>query len=253
MGRKDFEARRFDFRLGGLSLRKPVMDERALLSLMSRRAKRATMKMTTFLQKLAIALSIIVSLPAVAEKKKEQLQSFFNGKDLAGWKVPEPNPFWKVVNGVLVGENDEAKKGSMLWTEKSYGDFVFECEARWKGEIDSGILFRKSNDGKRQLQMQMGISRSQRRDLTGSFYTGGKEKYPEAGQVKNLDQFLEPDAWNKYRLEAKGDTFTVWLNGKRAVKYMNTNFPTAGPIGLQIHPGLPMKVEFRNLRLKASE
>jgi hypothetical protein len=212
-----------------------------------------TMTNTSLIQKLALTLALIFSLPAIAETKKEDLQPIFNGKDLTGWKAPEPNPFWKVVDGVLVGENDETKKGSMLWTEKSYRDFIIECEALWKGEIDSGIMFRQAKDGKRQLQVQLGISRSQKRDLTGSFYTGGKEKYPEAGQVKNLEKLLKPDGWNKYRIEAKGDTFTVWLNGKEAVKYANTNYPTAGPIGLQVHPGLTMKVEFRNLRVKVLE
>lgn len=202
---------------------------------------------------LAGACASLFTLNFVAESRAEDLKPIFNGKDLAGWKAPEPNPFWKVVDGVLVGENDEAKKGSMLWTEKSYGDFAIECEARWSGEIDSGIMFRQSKDGKRELQMQIGISRSQKRDLTGSFYTGGKEKYPEAGQVKNLEKLLKPDAWNKFRLEAKGDTFTVWLNGEQGVKYVNTNYAGAGPIGLQIHPGLPMKIEFRNLRVKVLE
>jgi len=212
-----------------------------------------TMKISNLFPKLALTFLLVASLPAIAERKKEALQSIFNGRDLAGWKAPDPNPFWKVVDGVLVGENDEAKKGSMLWTDKSYRDFVLECEARWSGEIDSGFMFRKSADGKRQLQVQLGVSRSQKRDLTGSFYIGGKEKYPEAGQVKPLEKFLKPDTWNKYRIEAKGDLFTVWLNGKQAVKYANTNYATAGPIGLQIHPGLPMKVEFRNLRLKELE
>jgi len=34
------------------------------------------------------------------------------------------------------------------------------------------------------------------------------------------------------------------------VKYVNPNFSGTGPIGLQLHPGLEMKVEFRNIRLK---
>ena len=209
------------------------------------------MKNKKTFRKLALTLTLILSLPAIAETITEDLQPIFNGKDLTGWKSPDPNPFWKVVDGVLVGENDEAKKGSMLWTEKSYRDFIIECEARWKGEIDSGIMFRQSTmQRERALQVQIGISRSQKRDLTGSFYTGGKEKYPEAGQVKNLDKLLKPDDWNKIRLEARGDTFTVWLNGEQAVKYANTNYAAAGPIGLQIHPGLAMKIEFRNLRVK---
>jgi len=169
----------------------------------------------------------------------------FNGHDLAGWKAPEPNPFWKVVDGVLVGENDEARKGSMLWTEKSFGDFVLECEARWSGEIDSGIMLRKP-----ELQLQMGVSRSLKKDMTCCFYTGGSEKYPEAGQAKDLAKHFKADAWNQYRLEARGTTFTVWLNGQQVVKYTNEKYSGAGPIGLQIHGGLAMKVEFRNLRLK---
>jgi len=201
---------------------------------------------------ISVGLVVLTFLPEVAAGEQSgALTPIFNDKDLTGWKSPDPNPFWKVVDGVLVGENDAAKKGSMLWTDKSYRDFVIECEARWSGEIDSGIMLRKSADGKRELQMQMGISRSLKRDLTGSFYTGGKEKYPEAGQAKDPEKFIKPDVWNTYRLEAQGDTFTVWLNGKEAVKYVNSNYPTGGPIGLQIHPGLPMKVEFRNIRLKA--
>jgi hypothetical protein len=204
------------------------------------------MKLTKLIHPLALTLALALNFTARAAGDADNLPPIFNGKDLTGWKLPEPNPFWKVVGGVIVGENDEAKKGSMLWTEKSYRDFVIECEARWSGEIDSGIMLRKP-----ELQMQMGISRSLKRDLTGSFYTGGTEKYPEAGQAKNLEKLFKPGDWNHYRLEARGDTFTVWLNGVQVVKYTNAKYAGAAPIGLQIHPGLAMKVEFRNLRAKA--
>lgn len=172
----------------------------------------------------------------------------FNGKDLTGWKAPEPNPFWKVVEGVLVGENDEKMKGNVLYTTQTYRDFVFEADARWNGEIDSGFMLRKP-----ELQLQIGVSRSLKKDLTGSFYTGGAEKYPEAGQAKDLAKYLKPGEWNSFRLQAKGSTFTVWLNGHQVVEYVNPKYSGAGPVGLQIHPGLKMKVEFRNIRAKALE
>ena len=70
------------------------------------------MKQINLLQKLAFTLALILSCSAIAETKHHDLQPIFNGKDLKGWKVPDPNPFWKVKGGVLVGENDEAKKGS---------------------------------------------------------------------------------------------------------------------------------------------
>ena len=44
------------------------------------------------------------------------LEPIFNGRDLSGWQ-PEESPFWRVEEGVLVGENDAALTGSMLRTE----------------------------------------------------------------------------------------------------------------------------------------
>jgi hypothetical protein len=191
------------------------------------------------------ATAVILAAGARASAADE-LPLIFNGKDLAGWKAPVPNPFWKVTDGVLVGENDEKMKGNVLYTEKSYGDFILEADARWTGEIDSGFMLRKP-----ELQMQIGISRSLKKDLTGSFYTGGADKYPEAGQAKELAKHLKPGEWNTFRLQAKGDTFTVWLNGQKVTEYVNAKYSGAAPIGLQIHPGLKMKIEFRNVRAKA--
>lgn len=175
----------------------------------------------------------------------DDLAPIFNGKDLSGWQVPDPNPFWRVVDGVLIGENDPAKKGHVLYTKKTYKDFIIETEARWTGEIDSGIMLRQP-----ELQMQIGISRSLKTDMTCSFYTNGKEKYPEPGRARNLEKFLKPGDWNRIRLQAKGDTFTVWLNGEKVTEYKDPRFPNPYAIGLQIHPGLVMKIEFRNIRLR---
>ena len=166
----------------------------------------------------------------------------FNGKDLTGWVAPTPNPFWTVVDGVLTGTNDPAKKGSMLKTEKSYGDCELDGEARWTGDIDSGFMMRKP-----EIQMQIGTSRSLKTDMTGCFYVGN---YPEAGQAKDRARLLKTGDWNHFKLRAKGDTFTVFINGTEAVSYQNAKYAEAAPIGLQIHAGLDMKIEFRNLKVK---
>ena len=179
------------------------------------------------------------------------LRPIFNGTNLAGWKVPEPNPFWRVVDGVLVGENDEKLKGHTLHTEQSYTNFVIELEARWSGEIDSGVMLREP-----ELQVQFGISRSLKRDMTGAFYLAKhpmnpKVGYPEAGHTKNFDKLFKKDDWNQFRIEAKGDTFTVSLNGERISQYTDARYSGGAPLGLQVHPGLKMKVEFRNIRAKS--
>ena len=181
-------------------------------------------------------------LSSVVQAEEAAATSVFNGKDLTGWVVPAPNPFWTVTDGVLTGVNDPAKKGSMLRTEKSYGDFELEGEARWNGDIDSGFMIRKP-----ELQLQIGTSRSLKTDMTGCFYTG---TYPEAGQAKDRAKLLKIGEWNHFKLRAKGDTFTVYINGTEAVSYQNAKYADPAPVGLQIHGGLDMKIEFRNLKVK---
>jgi len=187
-------------------------------------------------------LAAVLAIAVPAARGADELPSIFNGRDLSGWKVPDPNPFWKAVDGVLVGENNPELKGSMLFTEADYGDVVFETEARWTGEIDSGVMMRKPA-----VQVQIGVSRSLKRDMTCSFYVG---KYPEEAQAKEAGRLLKPDGWNRIRIEARGTTFTVWLNGEKVSQFSDPKYAAPGPIGLQIHGGLKMKIEFRNVRAK---
>ena len=198
----------------------------------------------------SVTLTLALVTVALVQARADELQPIFNGKDLSGWKVTDPNPFWKVVDGVLVGENNESRKGDVLHTEKTYTNFVLELEVRWSGEIDSGVMLRDP-----ELQLQFGISRSLKRDMSGSFYLAKRGTqpagYPEAARAKNIEKLYKADDWNKFRLEAKGDTFTVWLNGEQVCQYTDARYGGGAPLGLQIHPGLKMKVEYRNIRLES--
>ncbi len=192
---------------------------------------------------LAAALLAIAALPAAGEPGADRpLESIFNGRDLTGWKPPQ-GAFWRVEKGTLVGENDAALKGSMLYTDRDYGDVVVEADVRFDGEIDSGIMLRKP-----EVQVQIGVSRSLKRDMTCSFYTG---TYPEAARAERAGELLKSGDWNRIRVEARGDTFTVWLNGEQVSRYSDQKYSGPAPIGLQIHAGLPMKVEFRDIRATA--
>lgn len=197
--------------------------------------------------------TLLLSAPFIRVHAADDLKPIFNGTNLAGWKVPEPNPFWMVVDGVLVGENDDKLKGHVLHTEQSYINFVLELEVRWSGEIDSGVMMREP-----EIQVQFGISRSLKRDMSGAFYLAKhsinpKVGYPEVGHTKGFDKLFKKDDWNKFRIEAKGDTFTVQLNGEPISQYTDARYSGGAPIGLQVHPGLKMKVEFRNIRAKRLE
>ena len=199
--------------------------------------------MNLSIRQLCVA-GISVLLASIDMSAETLLKPIFNGRDLAGWHAPGSEAFWRVEDGVLVGESDAALTGNYLRSEKSYGDFALEFDVRWTGEIDSGVEFRKPT-----IQLQLGVSRSLKRDMSGSFYVG-KPGYPEAGQAKDASALMHPDGeWNTFRLRAQGSTFTVWINGTKAVEFTDDGFPGPAPLGLQIHPGLKMKVEYRNIRL----
>jgi hypothetical protein len=206
------------------------------------------MKLRTMVSLTSLVLTTVSSVAyaaTAAATARPAIAPIFNGRDLSGWKAPQPNPFWRVEQGVLIGENDESLAGHLLLSEKTYGDFVLEFEVRWEGVIDSGVMLRKP-----ELQLQIGQSASLKRDMTGSFYTGTKGAiYPETGQAKEAEKQLKPGEWNLFRLEARGTTFTVWINGRQVSQYTDPKYAEPGPLGLQIHKGLKMKVEFRNLRV----
>jgi hypothetical protein len=91
------------------------------------------------------------------------------------------------------------------------------------------------------IQLQLGVSGSLKVDMSGSFYTGGKPAYPEAGQAKDAAKLMKPQGeWNTFRIQAKDTTFTCWINGTKVSEYTDAKFAGAAPIGLQIHPGRPV-------------
>src|SRR5688500_9288451 len=83
-------------------------------SILMKRSPRLTPRLLAF----AVGLALLAPVSA-AEPKFTPL---FDGKDLSQFKAEGAEPFWRIENGVLVGENDAALKGHYLWTQKEYGD-----------------------------------------------------------------------------------------------------------------------------------
>jgi hypothetical protein len=147
-----------------------------------------------------------------------------------------------VEEGDLWAKSDPAKKGSILWTKKAYSDFIIEGDfLMGEGVVDSGFFLRSEQD-----QIQIGISGSQKRDLTASPYIPGKGYPVEAKGVKDL---LKTNDWNSMKIQVVDQTYTVWLNGQEVMTYTSENMPEKGPIGLQLHPNNEMTVAFRNLKV----
>jgi hypothetical protein len=173
-----------------------------------------------------------------------KLKPIFNGKDLSGWQVPDGNNeagWYKALDGVLKIQSGPQKKGSILWSKKKYRNFVMEFDFRFgEGIVDSGVHVRTQD------QIQIGISGSLKRDMTCSPYIPGKG-YPV--EAKNIKKLLNPKDWNTMRIQAIGKEYTVWLQGEKVMTYKSDSAIDEGPIGIQLHGGRVMGIDYRKLKL----
>lgn len=169
------------------------------------------------------------------------------GVGLAGWHVDaEHAGHWSNEDGTILGEN-ENQRGSILWTDGAYGDFELTVEYQTDDEdYDSGIFLRADSH-----QVQIGISRSLQRDMTGCIYApaDGKGGYPGTTDDETIEEHHRLGEWNTLRIVVMGKRIRTFLNGEPFVDYEADTIPAAGPIGLQLHQGVHMKMRFRNIRV----
>ncbi|PCJ96505.1 MAG: hypothetical protein COA50_06910 [Flavobacteriaceae bacterium] len=189
-----------------------------------------------------LLICILVSV-SYAQTNDQKMTVAFNGDNLTQWQVPDDNIWWSIEGESLWAKSDEAKIGSILWTKKTYTDFVIQLDFKFgEGTIDSGIFMR--GDDPTSPQIQIGESGSLKRDMTGSPYVM-KMGYPVEGE--GVKELLKLESWNTIKTIAIGTTYTVWLNGKKVSTYTHEGAKLMGPIGLQLHPGRDMSIQFRKI------
>jgi hypothetical protein len=191
-------------------------------------------------QTAALALGLMLLTSATTDREP-RLRRIFNGRDLTGWTVSQGADQWTVAGRELLVRNNAERKGSILWTQKSYRDFILQADfLMGDGTVDSGFFLRSEKD-----QIQIGISGSLKRDLTASPYIPGKG-YPVEAKVADI---LRLKDWNTMKIRVRGNAYTVWLNGREVMNYTSTTLPETGPIGIQLHPKNEMSIRFRDIRL----
>ncbi|MDX2034666.1 MAG: DUF1080 domain-containing protein [Blastocatellia bacterium] len=235
-----------------------------------------------------LVCAVVFACPGDARQAPAGFVSLFNGRDLAGWKVPEgDNGHWKVIDGVIdYDAESEASRDKNLWTEAEYGDFVLRVDWRLKDtpyinpsvplilpsglhklnaqgqeikmavpDADSGILLRGA--GKSQVNIWNWPTGS------GEVYGYRMDKsMPPAVRAgvtpkKNADRNV--GEWNSFEITLRGDRLTVRLNGEIVIEQAQLpGIPARGRLGLQHHGGKrdgkwvspPSLVQFRNVRIK---
>jgi hypothetical protein len=73
------------------------------------------------------------------------------------------------------------------------------------------------------------------------------------GSSDSLKTFIKPEDWNTFRLVVKGNHLQHYINNvlmSEVIDNDTVNGKSKGLLGVQVHVGPPMKVQYRNLMLK---
>jgi Domain of Unknown Function (DUF1080) len=206
-------------------------------------------------------------------------KSIFDGRTLAGW---EGNPtYWRVENGGLVGEITPAtvirSNTFIVWRGGRPRDFELKLDYRITPDGNSGINYRSSIVPDAMTLDNRFAMRGYQCDLDGrkrypgnNYEEKGRLFLAVRGQMTHVVGGRPPilvstigdpseladavtDDWNAVHLIARGNVLTHIINNRVMTVVVDDdvpNRPIDGLIGVQVHVGPPMKVEYRNIRLK---
>ncbi len=197
-------------------------------------------------------------LSASLQAQKASWTSLFDGKTLKGWNQKNGAANYSVENGQIVGTTVANTPNSFLCTNQEFGDFILELDLKVDDKMNSGIQFRSLSlptyqDGRvHGYQMEV--------DPTTRAWSGGI--YDEARRdwlyIPNINpagkKAFRIGEWNKYRIEAIGNTLRTWINGI-PVAHLIDDMTARGFIALQVH-GIygdmtaGMKIRWKNIRIQ---
>jgi hypothetical protein len=173
----------------------------------------------------------------------------FNGKDLTGWEGN--TELWKVEQGMIVGDSAGIRHNEFLATRKPYGDFELRLEFRLRnGTGNTGVQFRSQRvpDSTAVIGYQADLGEK----YWGCLYDEHRRNKILGQAPAKLQEVLHPDGWNSYVIRARGDHIELFVNDLQTVDYReaDTKIPRTGIVALQVHSGPPLRVEFRNIRIR---
>jgi len=161
----------------------------------------------------------------------------FNGQNIANW-TPVGDANWTVEGGVVTA----TKGGGFLVSKEPYGDFQIRAEIWVDTPANSGIFIRCDTPNMIGAQACYEVNifdtRPEADYGTGAIVNTAKVSapFPKAG-----------GQWNYLEIEAKGDQFTITLNGRRTVDRGGGGKHARGVFGLQYGGGT---VKFRSVQIR---
>ena len=220
----------------------------------------------------ALSSCIIICSLGLASLSAQKSIDLFNGKDLSGWIGKDQ--FWRVENATIIGEttaeNPTPANTFLIWKGGEVRDFEFSCQVKFQGN-NSGVQYRSKAVGDLKDCVLTGYQADlhPKQEFFGMLYG---EKYGKRGiiarrwqkadargdkDVKILGSVgdkteLDGAKWNKLTIVAVGNRLIHKVNDVVTVD-VTENHPNAiakGHLGLQLHRGAPMKVEFKALKYR---
>lgn len=195
--------------------------------------------------------------------------SIFNGKDLSGWDGKIGG--WWVEDGAITSEstpeNPCVKPHYLFWEGAQPADFIVRFKYKLVGG-NSGVQIRsKKLDGYDawgyQADMEVGDQWTGclfQHDRDAVVKRGFKAVIAEDGSrvdtpfadPAGLQDAIKQGEWNDYEVAAIGPKITLRINGQLMCEVEDRDAKMAckeGYIAVQMHPGPPMKVQFKDLRI----
>ena len=223
-------------------------------------------------------LACVVVLATVSAGSSTSAQdgwtTIFDGKTLDKW---DGNPdFWRVEDGTITGQTTKEKSTPgntfIVWRGGETADFELKLEYKIIGG-NSGIQYRSfevPNEkwviGGYQADFEAGdgfsginygerfrgilANRGERTVIGDDHKPKVVEKF---GDSKEIQSKIKKEDWNEYHVSAKGFTFEHRINGVLTSVVIDEDKAqrrATGVLALQLHQGPPMKVQFRNIKLK---
>jgi hypothetical protein len=202
----------------------------------------------------------------------------FDGKTLDGW---EGDPkYWRVSDGTMTGEitpETLIKSNTfIIWRGGQPEDFELKVDFRITSGGNSGINYRSVVVPDAVTPANRFAMRGYQYDMDGkNRYTGnnyeekGRLFLAERGEVthvtgtripivlsrvgdnEELARFIA-EGWNSAHLIVRGNTMIHNLNGRLMCMVIDDdpNRERKGLIGVQVHVGGPMRVDYRNWRIR---
>jgi len=215
--------------------------------------------------KLVVILSIYLMTNLVASESN--WVDLFNGENLDGWTEKTKEGSFRVEDGAIIGTAKSGLGTTFLCTNRNYSDFELEFETKLiNNELNSGVQIRSKTQEPKGTQKYGSVygpqvevtGRNMEKNNSGNIYGQAWKAWLTPKDKRHSHNFFKSGEWNSFRVVAKGDQVTTWINGNKVI---TTTIPSerhktnsSGLIGLQIH-GIkegagPYQVAWKNIKIK---